>query len=122
MHDIGQRVRITDDLGSAFDGKRGTIKKVLKDSVNVQLDGSPLDLNFAKDEVRPAEAFGFVTIYTNKDTSEAGPTVDEESATIEVEQVVEGTLIHAATDGPSGLWTVSIVLTPAMAASLKGML
>jgi hypothetical protein len=54
-----------------------------------------------------------VSVWTDGDTSEAGPTVDYEAATVTVEPG-DGTapILHIATDGSSGLWTIAVVLTP----------
>lgn len=60
----------------------------------------------------------FVSIWTRDDTSEVGPTVDEERAIITVEPVGDDTGVHLVTDGAHGLWTLFIKLTPAAKAKL----
>jgi hypothetical protein len=62
----------------------------------------------------------FVSIWTNEDTAERGPTVDEESASIIVEAgPTDGTtLLHLTSDGPAGLWTAAATMTRAEAVRL----
>lgn len=63
---------------------------------------------------RPA----LVSVWTAHDTSEAGPTVDGAPATVTIEPVEAGAVLHVASDGPAGLWTVAVALTPESAAAL----
>lgn len=65
---------------------------------------------------RPA----LVSVWTDRDTSEAGPTVDDAPARVNIEQGDGGTpVLHIVTsDGPRGLWTIALALTPESAAAL----
>lgn len=63
---------------------------------------------------RPA----LVSVWTDRDTSEAGPTVDDAPATVTIEPGDAGAVLHVASDGPAGLWTVAVALTPESAAAL----
>jgi hypothetical protein len=60
-----------------------------------------------------------VSVWTAHDTAEAGPTVDDEDATVTVAPG-DGSapVLHIATDGASGLWTIAVTLTPDSVAAL----
>ena len=59
-------------------------------------------------------------VWTAEDTSEAGPTLDDEEATIEVDWDIDGATLHlAGHDERGGLWTVAIELPTAEAADLS---
>lgn len=63
----------------------------------------------------------FLDIWTNADTSESGPTVDSAPVDVEVEE--RGTnndtvVVHLASDGQYGLWSVALSLDPISAQSL----
>lgn len=60
----------------------------------------------------------FVCIWTNKDSAERGPTVDEQSAEVTTDFAELTTVLHVATDGPHGLWTVAVTLDAENAVSL----
>jgi len=60
----------------------------------------------------------FASIWTNKDTAERGPTVDEQAAEVSTDFAELTTVLHVATDGPHGLWTVAVTLDPENAVSL----
>jgi hypothetical protein len=69
---------------------------------------------------KPAPTGPFVSIWTDADTSEAGPTVDEKAATVSVGAVYDGNrVLHIVTDdGSVGLWTVAVTLDAAAVARL----
>lgn len=60
----------------------------------------------------------FASIWTNKDTAERGPTVDEQAAEVSTDFAELTTVLHVATDGPHGLWTVAVTLDPENAVNL----
>lgn len=75
--------------------------------------------------VNPAPPIGrpgpFISVWTNEDTSEAGPTVDEKLATVTVERGPDGETIalHVMTDdGSVGLWTINLTLSRKHAGNL----
>jgi hypothetical protein len=53
-----------------------------------------------------------LSIWTDRDTAERGPTVDEAEAIVTVEQYESDgdVVIHLASDGRAGLWTVALTL------------
>lgn len=66
-----------------------------------------------------------ISIWTGADTSEAGPSVDDERATVEVEASGGTIQIHLASHVLGDLWTVAADLDPQtarlVAASLSGL-
>lgn len=70
-----------------------------------------------------------VSIWTGEDTSERGPSCDEQDAKVTVDDDALDmpdtdvpVLLHVAADGPAGLWTVALYLKPDEARTLAASL
>lgn len=63
-----------------------------------------------------------LAVWTDHDTSEAGPSLDYAPAAIEATDEDDGIVLHVVSHEPSGLWTVAVVLSPADADELAASL